>query len=74
MPDDSTSAAQQLKDYGMTDEEVALFFDLAAVAGRVLNLPMLHPNERREVVNDFHNIQNRLLARPGLRAQGWPRS
>jgi len=40
----------------------------------MLSLPELHPMERGETATDFHRIQLRLLARPGLRAAGWPLS
>jgi hypothetical protein len=56
----------------MTDDEVDLWFELAGVAGRFLRLPTLHPNERSETVVELHALQTRLLARPGLRAVGWP--
>jgi hypothetical protein len=63
---------QRLSQYGMTDDELDLWFDLAALAGRFLQLPTLHPNERSETVVELHALQTRLLARPGLRAAGWP--
>jgi hypothetical protein len=69
-----SNGRQQLSDYGMTDEEIDLWYALGALAGRFLNLPILHPNERSETVVEFHVLQNRLLARPGLRTVGWPRS
>jgi hypothetical protein len=58
---------------GMTDEEIEVWYGLAEVAGRMLQLPELHPMERHEAAHDFHNLQGRLLGRPGLRATGWPR-
>lgn len=63
---------QDLLAFGMTEEEVELWFALADVAGRTLDLPVLHPMERQESASDFHRLQTRLLARPGMRAQGWP--
>ncbi len=62
---------RRLLSYGMTAEEVEIWFALGKVAGDLLNLPVLHPNEREETVRDLHNLQNRLLARVGLRAMGW---
>jgi hypothetical protein len=56
----------------MTDEEIGLWYDLATLAGRFLQ-PPLYPKERNEAAVEFHRLQNRLLARPGLRAAGWPR-
>jgi len=63
---------QQLVEYGMTYQEIDLWYDLGTMAGRFLDLPTLHPNERNETVVELHKLQNRLLARPGLRAVGWP--
>lgn len=58
---------------GMTEQELEIWDALADAAGKMLNLPLLHPIERHEVVHDFHKLQLRLLARPGLRAAGWPK-
>jgi subtilisin family serine protease len=58
---------------GMTNEEIEVWYELAAVAGRILQLPELHPCERHEATHDFHKLQDRLLGRPGLRATGWLR-
>jgi len=63
---------QRLLDYGMTEQEIELWYALASVAGGFLDLPTLHPGERGETVYEIHKLQNRLLARPGLRAVGWP--
>lgn len=63
----------ELRELGMTDGEIDVWFALANVAGRMLALPVLHPMEQRETATELHALQNRLLARPGLRAQGWPR-
>ena len=63
---------ERLVNLGLTDAEIDLWYDLGALAGRFLELPTLHPNERGETVVEFHKLQNRLLARPGLRAVGWP--
>ena len=65
-------ADRRMAGYGMTAPEIALWNDLARVAGQFLQLPVLHPHEREEVVTELHLLQNRLLARPGLRVQGWP--
>jgi hypothetical protein len=69
---DGPGGRERLASYGMTEDEIGLWYDLAALAGRFLQLPMLHPSERNEAVVEFHQLQNRLLARPGLRAAGWP--
>lgn len=65
---------RSLADLGMTDDELAIWRALGTVAGQMLNLPVLHPMEQHETTHDFHKLQSRLLARPGLRAVGWPRS
>jgi hypothetical protein len=59
---------------GMTEVELDIWYALADVAGRMLQLPTLHPMEEHETAHDFHKLQSRLLARPGLRAAGWPQS
>lgn len=69
---DERGSRESLADYGMTHEEIGLWYDLAALAGRFLQLPTLHPNERDEAAVEFHRLQNRLLALPGLRAVRWP--
>ena len=71
--DRERDARERLVAFGMTEDEVELWFDLADVAGRALNLPVLHDMEREETASDFHRLQSRLLARPGMRAQGWPK-
>jgi hypothetical protein len=73
MSRDTGNADQPLLEYGMTEEEVKAWNALARVAGAMLALPVLHPMEQQEVASDFHRLQLRLLARPGLRAAGWPR-
>lgn len=62
---------QRLLAYGMTSEEVDIWLALGKVAGALLKLPILHPNEQIETVQNIHNLQNRLLARAGLRTLGW---
>lgn len=63
---------KRLKAAGLTLEEIDAFNHLARSANRILALPELHPMERQEVCHEIHVVQNRLLARPGLRALGWP--
>jgi hypothetical protein len=70
-PDEQDQIREQLREFGMTDEELQLWYDLAALAGRLLLLPEQHPSERSETVVDLHHLQTRLLARPGMRAAGW---
>lgn len=69
---DQAGREARLAEYGMTSQEIRLWYALAEVAGQFLQLPTLHPNERAETVVEIHKLQNRLLARPGLRAAGWP--
>lgn len=59
--------------YGMMQDELEIWNALAGIAGKFLQLPELHPMERHEVSHEFHALQNRLLARVGLRVVGWPR-
>jgi hypothetical protein len=61
-----------LLDFGLTPEELRVWYDLAAVAGRMLALPVQHGMERGETATEFHALQQRVLSRPGIRAQkGW---
>lgn len=62
---------ENLAKLGMTDAELDIWAALAEVAGRMLQLPVLHPMEREEICHDMHKLQLRMLARPGLRAAGW---
>ena len=70
---DAQPDRERLTAHGMTEDELDVWYALADVAGRMLRLPILHPMEQEETAHDFHKLQNRLLARPGLRAAGWPR-
>lgn len=72
MPQDPLQEQRKkLLKFGLTSQEVDLWFALAEVAGQMLQLPVLHPTEREEAAHDFHKLQNRILARAGLRAMGW---
>ncbi len=64
---------KSLAKLGMTDAELDIWAALAEVAGRMLQLPVLHPMEQEETCHDMHKLQLRMLARPGLRAAGWPK-
>lgn len=55
----------------MTAKEANAFEVLAKAATLMLRLPKLHPMEKEETCHDFHKLQSRLLARPGLRVLGW---
>lgn len=71
--DNPQQERDSLTKLGMTPVEVEIWDALGKVAGRMLQLPVLHPMEQHETAHDFHKLQLRLLARPGLRAAGWPR-
>jgi hypothetical protein len=71
--DDPQLDRDGLANLGMTPAELEVWYRLGEVAGRMLQLPVLHPMEQHETAHDFHKLQSRLLARPGLRAAGWPR-
>jgi hypothetical protein len=64
--------ADPLLAFGLTPEELEVWYDLARVAGKMLALPVQHPMEQAETATEFHVLQHRLLARAGVRAQrGW---
>lgn len=58
-----------LLEFGLTPDELQLWYDIANIAGRMLELPVQHPMERQETATEIHALQTRLLARPGMRAQ-----
>lgn len=60
---------ERLVDLGLTDAEIDLWYDLGALAGRFLELPTLHPNERGETVVEFHHA-----AEPSTRSTRSPGS
>lgn len=57
---------------GLTEDEIAAMDALTDAANKLLSLPKLHPMEKEETCHDMHKLQLRVLARPGLRALGWP--
>ena len=63
---------ERLARYGMTDDELELWYATAELAGRMLELPEpgAGTDERHEIVHGMHRIQDQLLARPGQRAAG----
>jgi len=63
---------ESLAKLGMTEAELDVWYALADVVSQMYKLPTLHPMEAYETQHDFHKLQLRLLARPGLRAAGWP--
>ncbi len=68
----SARTLHKMAEAGLTPAEMHAFFTLAGAATEVLALPTLHPMEREEVCHAFHALQNYVLARPGVRALGWP--
>jgi len=71
--DNAQSDRKSLAELGMTDAELDVWYALADVASQMYQLPTLHPMEAHETQHDCHKLELRLLARPGLRAAGWPR-
>ncbi len=69
MPDADERRAR-LAAFGMTYDELALWYATAELAGRMLELPEpgAGADERHEIVHGLHRIQDQLLARPGRRA------
>ena len=63
----------RLAELGMDSAEIELWDMLAAAANWMYKLPTLHSMEAHETQHDFHKLELRLLATPGLRALGWPR-
>ena len=67
---DADERHRRLLAYGLSEAELALWYDVAGVAGRLLELPEVGPDDRHEVVHGMHRVQDQLLARPGRRAVG----
>jgi hypothetical protein len=69
MPDED-ERHQRLERFGMTGEELELWYATADLAGRMLQLaePGATSDERHEIVHGLHRVQDQLLARPGRRA------
>ena len=56
---------------GMTEPEIEAWLALERTGARMAALPELHPMAEHEAVHALHRIEDLLLARPGMRAQGW---
>ena len=71
MPDVDERHAR-LERFGMTGEELYIWYAIADLAGRMLELPepAAGSDERHELVHALHRVQDGLLARPGRRAAG----
>ena len=68
-----TDVAARLAGAGMTPEEIELWHALSDVVARLHALPELHPMGRLEIDTAVHRVEDLVLARPAMRAQGWPR-
>ena len=55
----------------MTEPEIDLWLALEVVGARIAQLPVLHPMAEHESAHALHRVQDLLLSRPGMRAQGW---
>lgn len=56
----------------LTSAEQKVIDASAALWNMIMELPEVHPMERPEICTAIHDIQSRILARPELRAAGWP--
>jgi hypothetical protein len=56
---------------GMTDSEIEAWLALERAGARVAALPQLYPMAEHEAAHALHRIEDLLLSRPGMRAQGW---
>jgi hypothetical protein len=52
----------------LTDEEREILELTAALWNRIKSLPVLHVADISETARDIHDIQNRIAARPVIRA------
>jgi hypothetical protein len=55
----------------MTRREIDLWLVLEDVGTRLAALPELHPMAEHEAGHALRRVQDLLLSRPGMRAQGW---
>jgi hypothetical protein len=62
---------ERLAGLGMTEPEIDLWLTLEDAGARMAQLPELHPMAAHEAGHALHRLQDLLLSRPGLRAQGW---
>jgi hypothetical protein len=61
----------RLAQLGMTDPEIEAWLALARAGARIAALPQLHPMAEHEAAHALHRVEDLLLSRPGMRAQGW---
>lgn len=52
---------------GLTEAEADCWALAADLAGKLFDLPQLHPMDKQEIANAIHVIQYRLLSRPTYR-------
>jgi hypothetical protein len=66
---DEHERRERLERFGMTGQELELWYATAELAGRMLELPEpgTGTDERHEIVHGLHRVQDALLARPGRR-------
>ena len=57
-----------LVDAGMTDDEVRAMSLTVDCANEIFDLPKLHPMDDEEFCHAIHVVQEKLLARPSMRA------
>lgn len=62
---------ERLAGLGMTKPEIDMWLALEDVGARMARLPELHPMAAHEAEHALHRVQDLLLSRPGMRAQGW---
>ena len=67
---DADERHRRLLAYGLSEDELTLWYDVAGIAGRMLELPEAGPEDRHELVHGMHRVQDQLLARPGRRTVG----
>lgn len=60
----------RLKKAGLDDEELMFYFQVHALAKNIGVIQELRSGEQYDFLRDLQRIQERILARPGLRALG----
>jgi hypothetical protein len=67
----ANSTEERLAQLGMTGAEIELWRAVEGVAEGLGQLPEEHGTARHEMDHAIARLQDLLLARPGMRAQGW---
>lgn len=65
MKDETRSA---LSSVGMTEAEIDAMASTVILANQLLDLPVLHAADKSEVCHAIHIVQDKLMARPAMRA------